>query len=153
MLFENPLARIYSAGGKAVCEFRGGTFSDYKTMPLDFGTPLKCKFFEIEELGCKGVEQCKSACLEKNGKFENDGNSYHCGLPVADAGKTCSDDSECISKYCVPEKEFMVDSKLSRKPVGQCYGFTPSRAWNLCGAGIRGGVAIDSPSGQDCVVD
>jgi len=126
VLFENPLARIYYVGGKAVCEFRGGTFSGDENMTLGFGTPSNCKFFEIKEdkrLGCKGDEQCRKACSEKNGEWRlvnSDPGYYICNFKTSDAGKICTDYSQCESHYCIPDQEEKNDSKINRELTGKC---------------------------------
>lgn len=64
----------------------------------------------------------KIVCEEQEGKWEIIGDSpsatAKCNLPTADAGKECTDSSQCES-YCQAPSQTEIDATIA----GQCYEF------------------------------
>lgn len=62
---------------------------------------------------------------------------YECNLPTSDAGKECTDSSQCENFCQAPE-----EAKEGSKVVGKCYGFQKSIGRQEVKNGIVGGIKI-----------
>ena len=73
----------------------------------------------------KKVQQVsdKTACEKTGGKWQKRGSEpasvYSCIMPAKDAGKACTDSSQCQSLKCIPPNTAVSGSRTT----GKCYGW------------------------------
>lgn len=64
-----------------------------------------------------GDEDTKKECLQKGGVWQKWGIDFskeYCQIPATDAGKICTDGSECSYKICISRDEISKDGNCSR---------------------------------------
>jgi len=106
--------------------------------------------YSIEENRVKGYKQTepkdKASCEKVNGYWVAGGVNY-CVLKTADAGKVCSDPTDCEGKACIAdltkEQWSQAESnpdKLLSNVTGKCTGFTSTYGCNTYVVGGKAGL-------------